>query len=77
MPLVIHFSGVVAREKETGIKQKLLANGLSPVIHFLSWLLHYTVISLFVSFIYVIALKISVFKEDSFALLFMMTFTAL
>ena len=77
MPLVIHFSSVLAREKETGMKQKLLASGLSPVIHFLSWLLHYTAINLFVTFIYVVALKISVFKEDSFALLFLMTFTAL
>ena len=76
MPLVIHFSGIVAREKETGMKQKLLASGLSPVIHFLSWLLHYTAINFFLSFIYVVALKISVFKEDSFALLFLMTFFA-
>ena len=77
MPLVIHFSIVVAREKETGMKQKMLASGLNPVVHFLSWLLHYTFVSLFVSLIYVIALKISVFKEDSFGVLYLMTFFAL
>ena len=76
-PLLIHFSIVVAREKETGMKQLMLANGLNPVVHFVSWLLHYTVISLFVSLIYVVALKVSVFREDSFTLLFTMMFLAL
>ena len=76
-PLLIHFSIVIAREKESGMKQLMLSNGLNPVIHFVSWLLHYTAISLFVSIIYAVALKISVFKQDSFALLFLMMFLAL
>ena len=59
------------------MKQLMLANGLNPVIHFVSWFLHYTVISLVVSLIYVVALKVSVFREDSFALLFLMMFLAL
>ena len=68
---------MIAREKESGMKQLMLANGLNPVIHFVSWLLHYTVICLFVTLIYVVALKVSVFREDSFVLLFLMMFLAL
>ena len=76
-PLLIHFSIVIGREKESGMKQLMLANGLNPAIHFVSWFLHYTAISLAVSIIYVVALKVSVFREDSFALLFLMMFLAL
>ena len=67
----------VVREKETGMRRLMMASGLNPVIHFISWLLHYTVVNIFVSLLYTLALKISVFKEDSISLLFLIVFMAL
>jgi len=76
LPLVLHITYVMAKQRETKMQQTLIANGLNPIIHFLSWLIHYTVINLVLSLFFVICLKISLFKEDSFALLFTLVFLA-
>ena len=77
IPFLTHFSLSVIREKETGMRRFMMASGLNPVIHFISWLLHYTIINVFVSLLYVMALKVSVFTEDSISLLYFIVFLAL
>ena len=77
IPFLTHFALSVVREKETGMRRFMMASGLNPVIHFITWLLHYTVMNVFVSLLYVLALKISVFTEDSISLLYLIVFLAL
>ena len=77
IPFLTHISIAVVREKETGMRRLMMASGLNPVIHFISWLLHYTIINIFVSLLYTLALKISVFKEDSISLMFIIVFMAM
>ena len=77
IPLLTHFTMSVVREKETGMRRLMMASGLNPVIHFISWLLHYTIMNVFVTLLYVLALKVSVFTEDSISLLYFIVFLAL
>ena len=49
IPLVVYTTMQVAREKETGMRQLMFDNGLNPAIHFVSWLLFYTVLNLIIS----------------------------
>ena len=74
MPLVLYTTYRMAYEKETKMKQTLIANGLNPVIHFLSWLIHYTVINGVLSLLVVLCIKFSVFKNDGFILLYIVVF---
>jgi hypothetical protein len=74
MPLVLYTTYRMAYERETKIKQTLIANGLNPVIHFLSWFIHYTVINLVLSLLVVLCIKFSVFKNDGFILLYLVVF---
>ena len=77
IPFLTHITVSVVREKESGMRRLMMASGLNPVIHFISWLLHYTILNVFVSVLYTAALKVSVFTEDSISLLFLVVFLAL
>ena len=50
---------------------------MGRLTHFGSWLLQYSILSIFISFFWTATLKSSVFVEDSFVLIFLLTFLAL
>ena len=77
LPLVVYTTMQVAREKESGMRQLMFDNGLSPVIHFVSWLLFYSVLNLIISIIYVASMGAIVYKNDSWTLLFIVVFLSI
>jgi len=74
VPLGIYVAYKIGQEKETGMKALLRKNGMNPVAHYLSWLLIYSFLNVIVTFIYALSLKLVVFEEDSFGLLFLLIF---
>ena len=52
-------------------------NGLNPAIHFVSWLLFYTVLNLIISIFYVGSMGAIVYKDDSWVLLFIVAFLSI
>ena len=74
MPLVVYTAMQVAREKETGMRQLMFTNGLNPALHFLSWLLFYTVINVLISAFYTLTMGQIIYKKDSLLLLFIVAF---
>ena len=77
IPLVVYTTMQVAREKETGMRQLMFDNGLNPAIHFVSWLLFYTVLNLIISIFYVGSMGAIVYKDDSWVLLFLVAFLSI
>ena len=76
MPLAFFFAYKIGREKETGMRRLLRSNGLNPIVHFLSWLLQYTVLNFAVTIIFTVGLGQVIFTDDSFGLLFVILFLA-
>lgn len=76
IPLAFYFAYKIGKEKETGMRSLLRSNGLNPIMHFLSWLLQYTVLNFAVTLIFVVGLGQVIFIEDSFGLLFLIIFLA-
>lgn len=52
----------------------MFTNGLNPALHFLSWLLFYTVINLLISAFYSLTMGQIIYKEDDLLLLFIVAF---
>ena len=74
VPIIAYFSYSIAMEKETGMRHRLHGSGLGQLVHFFSWLIHFTVINLAISLMYSLALKVAVFREDDAVLYFLLTF---
>ena len=56
VPLVFYFIYSLAREKESGMKDLLIRSGLNHFVHFFSWLIHYTIISLAITLFYLLTM---------------------
>lgn len=56
------------------MRQLMFTNGLNPALHFLSWLLFYTVINLLISAFYSLTMGQIIYKEDDLLLLFIVAF---
>lgn len=74
VPLVFYTAYSIIREKESGMRYTLTVNGLNRFTHFLSWLLHYTVCNFCISLLYTIGVRLAVFSDSSFMLLFSVVF---
>ena len=74
LPLIFYLAIALAREKETGMTQRLIEGGLSRIKHFFSWLLFFTILALLFSILYTLAFKRWVYKEDEFGMIFLLTF---
>lgn len=74
IPLVLYFAPAMAMIREDLVKQTLVLNGLHPVTYFLSWLIVYTVVCAFYALYYAGVLKIVLFTDNSFSLLFTVIF---
>ena len=61
VPVLVYTSYSIAKEKEIGMRHLLHSNGLGQIIHYLSWLAHYTVINFFITLFYTLAMKAVVF----------------
>ena len=50
---------------------------MSPAIHFLSWLLFYTTLNIVITVVYVVSMKIVIYKSESVYLFLVMAFLAI
>ena len=74
VPLVFYTAYSISKEKESGMRYDLTSNGLNLFTHFLSWLLHYSLSSFLISIFYTIGMRIVVFEDSSFMLIFTLVF---
>ena len=74
IPIIFYTAYALARSKERGFQERLFTDGLGHVTHWFSWFIKFTVLNAIVSGLYTIGLKNSIFKNDSFGLIFVVTF---
>jgi len=75
-PLAFYLVYSLAKERESGLRQKLFDNGLGRVTHFFSWLICYTVLNLVLTTLYVSLMRPSAFEKDEYLMFYLLVFLA-
>ena len=64
VPLVFYMIHAITREREMGLRKHMIQNGLNPLLNFFAWLIHYTLLNVVITLVYVVSMKTVIFQED-------------